>query len=619
MTRLAGGLAGAALALLLGACAALPAPPPEAPPASPDMPPDAAAAAPEGAAPLQVSVQAPDALKALLERHLDVIRLGELARGERVDASELDRLVAAAPAQVRELLETEGYFDPRVQTERDGDRLRLAVEPGARAVVGRLTIEVQGDLAEAADGGDAAAQALLERLRSGWRLPAGAPFRNADWSGAKADLLARLRAAGYAAAAWSGTAAQVDTEARSVRVFVVADSGPLFRSGGLDIQGLVHHDAATVRNLAGFGAGAPLTENLLLDFQDRLRRAALFDAVAVTFDADPAHAAAAPVQVRLRESPRQVWTFGVGVSADTGPRVLVEHLHRRPLGWAAIARNKVEWGGLRQAWDGEISTHPLEKQYRWLLGGAVERLEGDDDIVTAQRLRLGRAQNMPRIDRLAFVEAERSKRHLLDPTNPTPDSHETAVTLNYHGVWRHLDDLLLPTKGYTLSLQGGVGQATSDPGDSGLFSRVYGRLTGYLPLGNDWYGQARVELGQVTRQGGVGVPDSQQFRAGGDDSVRGYDYRSLGPIVDGAVDSGDALFTASVELARPLSRRLPSVWGAVFVDAGRAATSFAELEPAVGLGAGVRWRSPVGPLRLDLAWGEETRSWRLHFSVGIAF
>lgn len=599
-------LAVAALALLAGGCASLPAPAPEAP-------------VPEGPPPLQVTVQAPPPLRALLERHLDVVRLAELARGERLDDSELDRLVAAAPAQVRELLETEGYFDPQVRLARDGDRLQLEVTPGARATIGRVTIEVQGALADAAEAGDARARDTLDAVQHDWSLPVGRPFRNADWSDAKAETLAQLRAAGYAAASWSGTAAEVDTEARRVRLFTVADSGPLFRAGALDIRGLQWHDAETVQHLAGFGTGTPLTESLLLDFQDRLRQAGLFDAAAVTFDADPAQAAAAPVQVRLQEAPRQVWTLGAGVSANTGPRVSVEHLHRRPLGWAAIARNKVEWGQLRQAWDGEIATHPLERQYRWLLGGAVERLKSEDDVVLAQRLRLGRAQNTPRIDRFAFVEAERSSRRLLVTPRSTPDLETLAVSANMHGVWRRLDDYLLPTRGYTLSLQGGAGRANGRPGDSGFFSRVYGRLTGYLPLGDTWYGQARVELGQVFRPDRVPVPDSQQFRAGGDDSVRGYAYRSLGPLVDGAVVSGDALFTTSVEVARPISRSMPSLWGAVFVDAGRAAPSFAELKPAVGAGVGLRWRSPVGPLRLDLAYGEAVRSVRLHFSVGIAF
>ena len=64
---------------------------------------------------------------------------------------------------------------------------------------------------------------------------------------------------------------------------------------------------------------------------------------------------------------------------------------------------------------------------------------------------------------------------------------------------------------------------------------------------------------------------------------------------------------------------MPSLWGAVFVDAGNAAASFGALKPVYGVGFGVRWRSPVGPLRVDLAYGSETRKPRLHFSVGIAF
>ena len=79
------------------------------------------------------------------------------------------------------------------------------------------------------------------------------------------------------------------------------------------------------------------------------------------------------------------------------------------------------------------------------------------------------------------------------------------------------------------------------------------------------------------------------------------------------------LLTSSAEIARPVSSRLPSVWWAVFVDAGNAANSWKELKLARGYGVGVRWRSPVGPLRVDLAYGEELRRFRLHVSVGIAF
>src|SRR5690606_24727133 len=126
------------------------------------------------------------------------------------------------------------------------------------------------------------------QLRRAWALPEGDPFRNRDWSDAKSDALARLRGAGYASATWVGTAAEVDAERDEVRLFLVADSGPLYRYGGLQIDGLVVHEAETVRNLAATEPGAPVTEALLLDFQDRLVKSGLFESVNVTLDPDPA-------------------------------------------------------------------------------------------------------------------------------------------------------------------------------------------------------------------------------------------------------------------------------------------------------------------------------------------
>ena len=117
----------------------------------------------------------------------------------------------------------------------------------------------------------------------------------------------------------------------------------------------------------------------------------------------------------------------------------------------------------------------------------------------------------------------------------------------------------------------------------------------------------------------MGLPDALLFRAGGDDSVRGYGYRTLGPVVNGVLTSGRHLFTASGEIARPISAHRPSLWWAAFVDAGHAANKWSELDPVVGYGLGLRWRSPVGPLKLDVAYGADVHKTRLHLSVGIAF
>lgn len=570
---------------------------------------------------VRVEIEAPGELKALLDKHLDMVRLGRIDRAD-VEDTEWARLTDAAPGQVRELLQTEGYFAPQVNIERtpgrsagQPDLVRLLVEPGPQARISRVTLEAEGPLERADAAGDPHAKAVLEDWRERWPLRSGAGFRNADWSEAKASGLARLRAAGYANATWTGTGAQVDPAAGTVRLFLVVDSGPLFRYGELQIEGLVVHDSDTVMHLAGVAPGVPVTETMLLDFQDRLLKSGLFEGVSVTLEADANRADRARVLVRLREAALQVYTLGVGVSANTGPRASAEHTYRRVFGYALSSRNKVEWGQKRQFWEGELSTHPGENLYRSLLGGTVENLESDSDEVLSQRLRLGRTQDTMRIERLYFLEAERSRR----TTTAGLRSNDFALSVNYHGVWRDLDSVVLPTQGFTFTGQVGLGRSHGTDARSGAFTRAYARLTGYLPLGRAWYAQGRLEAGQLFLGTGVNAPESQKFRAGGDDSVRGYDFRSLGPLVNGAVGGGNVLYTASFELARPISVSMPSLWGAVFVDAGNAADSFAALKPAVGLGVGVRWRSPVGPLRVDWAWGRETRKARLHFSVGIAF
>ncbi len=602
-------------ALLLGGCALLPRDGSDADGTAPR-----AAVEAETPPPFTLRVELADAaLRTLLLEHLDLARLRRVAPHAEVDATELTRLVAAAPAQVRALLETEGYFNAQVALRReDGTppRVVLVVEPGPRTHVTRLRLDVEGALEQQRRAGDRRADTLVGELERRWPLPEGAPFRNADWSGGKRGLLTQLRAAGYAEARLDDSAAQVDAATQQARLSVRADSGPLFRTGPLRIEGLQRQDEATARNLAGFGPGTPASETLLLDYQDRLHLAGLYERATVTLDTSQGPEAA-PVLVQLRELPLQQANVALGVDANTGARASVEHWHRRAFGWDATARNKVEVAQLRQAWEGELATHILPGMHRNLVSVQAERLVSDEDVVRSLRLRLGRDQTTPRADRFTFVQYESSNQEPGDRSQPP--THAEALSLHHHLVLRRLDSVLLPTRGWTLSLQGGVGQARSTEAPAGPFTRLYGRLTAYQPLGGQWYGQGRVELGQVFVRADVLVPESQQFRAGGDESVRGYAYRSLAPTVGGAITGGNVLFTASAEVAHPLSASLPALWGALFVDVGQAAPRWSALSPVWGPGLGLRYRSPVGPLRLDLAYGTAVQRVRLHLSVGVTF
>ena len=599
-------------AMLSGACALLPSagPPAREPGTGPKL-----------------VVVAPKELLPLLEKYLDLGRLQDLRGDETVDDIEWARLIGAAPAQARELLQTEGYFDAQVSAARTTvgaqRQVTLTVDPGPRTRVAGLQIDTEGDLRQRIDSGEAKALALKDTLASDAARQVGQAFRNPDWVDVKQGLLARLRAAGYASATMAHSQALVDVPSQRAQLSVMIASGPLYLAGPLQIEGLRHHDEATVRHLAGFGSGAPLTEALLLDYQERLQKAGLFESANISFEPVAERATSTPLRVRLTELPLQQATVGLGVSANTGQRATLEHSQRRLLGQAVTAHNKLEWARESQTWSGDFQTHPGEGFYRNLLGVQVDRVNSATDVVLSQRLRLGRTQDTPRIERLYFGELLRSRQSDIVAVNPLANASPntaTAVSANYHLVWRDLDSVLLPTRGLTLALQGGAGQASSQGGTSGPFARVYGRLTGYLPLGQAWYGQARLEAGQIFKSDKVTVPDALGFRAGGDDSVRGYAFRSLAPVGrDGGTVSGASLLTVSAELARPIMASLPALWGAVFIDAGRAVEHWHDDKLALGYGVGLRWRSPIGPLKVDLAWGDELHKLRLHFTVGIAF
>lgn len=580
-----------------------------------------AAAAPPQRLAYELEIDAPDALRALLQEHLDLARFQHVEAQEALSRAELERLVAGAPAQARSLLETEGYFNAQVLPERPAadaaglQRVRLRVTPGPRTRVTRLDLAFAGALEEPV-GEDARrlAEALRQRLQRDFGLPEGQPFRQSRWSAAKTETLAQARAGGYPLARWTLTAARVQTERNEAELELLLDSGPLVRLGELQIEGLQAQDEAVVRRLAGFEPGQPYSERALLDFQERLLQTLLFDGATVDILPEASQAEATPVLVRLREAPLQQATSGVGYNANTGQRVTFEHLHRKPFGLAARSLTKLDLGRDLRSASLELTSHPQSDMHRNLGSLALEEDRSGDGVVTTLVGRLGRLRETPDFERLDYLELLRSH----ERQSGSASLNAGALSINTQRIWRRLDSRLLPERGRSISLLLGLGQANSSAGPDGPFARADLKLGYYRPLSAGWHFSGRLEAGQVLARDAVGLPDKLLFRAGGDDSVRGYAYRSLGPEVNGQAVGGRVLLTGSAELARPISTRLPMLWGAVFVDAGQAAERWSALHPVVGWGAGLRLRSPVGPLRVDIARGQALGQWRLHFSVGIA-
>lgn len=625
MTRWAH-LAALLMALGLSGCASLGgmlSPGPAAPPLSPEA---AASAAQAAARRPQLEIEADSALKPVLLRSLDLARAVASPEADTINDLEWARLIAVAPEQAQQALQTEGLFEAQVRVERLSEsplRLKLIVTPGEPVRVGRLTLEVQGELADLAEAGDATAQALKAKLLAQWPLKTGVPMRMSDWADAKNGVLALLRAEGYASAGWAGTGAQIDPAQRESRLFLVADSGPLYRTGGIDVEGLSFHQLERIQALADLPIGSSLTEAALLDYQSRLTKTGLFDQATVTLDPDPLQAAQARVKVTVKEAPIYTTTLSLGYGSDSGPRVGAEHLVRRLLDKPIQMSNKLEWARDEQKWEGSVATHLNGQFDRDTIGPSVSRRSKDGITETSQRLRVGRSHERTEFERLVFAEIERSK-VCIDIADGVCLTTQ-AASLNAHYTWRDLDSVLLPTKGYALQVQAGMGWSVDDNGtdntrNRGLFGRLYARGIAYWPLGNHWTSQARLELGAAGSTNDVNVPLSQLFWAGGDDSVRGYAYRGLGGSFVGPLEIGSSLLaTASVEVAHPFTLSMPSVLWAAFIDGGRAADKASDLKPALGYGLGLRWLSPVGPLKVDWAWGEELRRGRLHLSLGVNF
>jgi translocation and assembly module TamA len=151
-------------------------------------------------------------------------------------------------------------------------------------------------------------------------------------------------------------------------------------------------------------------------------------------------------------------------------------------------------------------------------------------------------------------------------------------------------------------------------------TRTFGRLIGksalWWPLDRNTELYARAEAGAVIAGSRDGIPSPFLFRTGGDTTVRGYAFESLGVQQGQAVVGGRYYAVTSVELTRWIGEN----WGiATFVDAGNATDSLSHFHFAPGYGVGGRLRTPIGPFRIDLAYGQDAKSVRVHFSVGLSF
>ncbi|MEB0136903.1 autotransporter assembly complex family protein [Actimicrobium sp. CCC2.4] len=567
----------------------------------------ASTATPAQTAGYAVEVSGAGALTGLLNDFLDIRRR---AADPAIDAGELQRLAAAAPAQVRELLATEGYFSPAVKQEvlADGGQplVRLTVDPGTVTRIDSVDVRFAGAIAQG-DGNDTERMA---RLRRQWSLGGGAVFRQADWDDAKSVLLKNLLARDYPAARIVQSAAVIDPVRHSAALTIDVDSGPPFTFGTLQVNGLSRYPQSRIDRLNPIVPGERYAQDRLNELQARLQESGYFKSVIATIDADPATPAAVPVRVDVNENERRRLQLGGGFSTDTGPRLQAKFLDRNFLSrdWRLESELRIDRGTPLLA--AEVTLPPLDNGWTPSVAGRFERsdLSGEvsDKIRNDARL-TSPDRNNEQVIGVSFL-AERQR------IDDAAINNRHALIATHTFTRRRVDNLLDPRRGYVAALELGAGVRGVLTEQS--LVRVVGRVTWLEPWTREWKTVLRAQVGQVFGARRETVPGDLLFRTGGDQTVRGYGYNSLGVAENNAVVGGRVLAVFSAELVYQITPQ----WGAaVFNDAGNAADSWRDLKLVMGTGVGARWRSPIGPVNLDLAFAHETRKPRLHFSIGYGF
>ncbi|MCA1924974.1 MAG: autotransporter assembly complex protein TamA [Thiobacillus sp.] len=551
----------------------------------------------------EVVIDATEALKPLLQQHLEAARAAR--QGESPGPEELLRLQRQSDETARMLLATEGYFSPVISSTLRGDILHYRVTPGPRTEVRSVAVRFAGALHTDPDK-----SRLRARMERDFSLKRGMPFRQADWDAAKAGVLAPLLSGQYLAARITASEARIDPSAQTADLAVSVDSGPAFFYGEPVISGNQRYPVSVARNLNPARPGQPVNQQDLLDYQMALESSGYYSQAFVRVDPDPATAGAAPVRVDVTERPEKLLSLGAGFSTDTGARVQAEWLSRNIAGRGLRLKldGRIEARSQRAA--GELAWPRDSKGYAHSLGLQLKREDIEGQETRSSLLAAKRSRARGQIESTLSLQYQTEMQQIGNALNV----RNQALTANYAWTKRATGRAFYPFEGYVSTVQaGGAAQALlSDTS----FLRLYGRHTHYVRLGRGDRLVLRGEAGAVLADTRDGIPTDFLFRAGGDNSVRGYAYQSLGRTLNGAVASVRYLATGSVEYNHFFNRD----WGlALFLDAGDAADALDNLSPVFGYGVGARYRSPVGPVNLDLAYGEDSGKFRLHFSLGVSF
>jgi translocation and assembly module TamA len=535
------------------------------------------------------------------------------------DAGDDEAALRRLQRRAADALATEGYFSPQMTLSPDPlkqARYRVQVDAGTRAHIERVDLTLQGAIESMPD--------RVTAMRESWELPVGRPFRDADWTKAKARLIARVQEKDFPAARIVESNARVDAAAATVVLTVRIDTGPRFRFGLPRITGLHRYDASLVERFNSIQAADPYDAERLQELQRKLQACGYFSSVLVDIDPDPATADHAPILIQLTEVKTQRVAFGAGYSTNVGPQAQASYRRSLLFGAPYTWQSGAGYDRTRAVGYTDLYLPPHPNGAIDSLGLLAEHTDIND--VQTRRWAAGVTRQLKRqsagIDYNTRFEInyQHELRTYTGAVLPPSTINEASATLTW--TRNRVDQVTDPTRGdiVTLSGTGGLSAPLSDL-RAALMTRAYARYVRYVPLSpaNQWI--VRGEGGYLFADRLDQVPSEFLFRAGGVGSVRGFSYLSLGQQVGNSTLGSRSLVTASNEVVHWFGPR----WGAAaFFDTGNAGNPVELSHLARGYGLGARWRTLAGPLALDFAYGERTIDgqggrWRLHFSVAIAF
>jgi translocation and assembly module TamA len=512
-----------------------------------------------------------------------------------------------APQKVREALKLFGYYQAQVSTsiERSAGRLRLSVkvELGEPVRIDSVRILVNGPGAQE--------ETINEMIRKS-PLQEGEVLRQDRYEEFKNTLKEKALEAGYLEADFSLHLIRLNLAENKAAIELSLETGPRFFFGEITFIPPLTYPETFLKRYLSFQPGDVFSSQKLTTSRLNFINSERFLDVVIEADQREEKDNRIPVRIRLTPSKPKRFRFGIGYDTDQG------------LGLIGRYRD--------QNFNQRGNELNSELQLSERLQGAVVDyiLPGNKNLDQKTILKLGFKRELT---------DSYDTRSLFSQYEYTyPFSHgrmgagylrllgesfeiggqEGFSTLFIPGVrfWEHrYDDPVHPLRGYRYSLE----TRGSAPflGADGFFLQLLLQGDYLVPLGKGFALLLRSQAGTTLQNEALtSLPPSLRFFAGGDNSVRGYDYQSLGPKDDtGKVIGGRHLAVGSLEIEKAFS----STWGlAVFYDVGNAFNELNQIELKQGAGLGIRLYTPVGPIRLDLAYqiGEKDPQFRIHFSLG---